>query len=208
VATDIPKADKANVKFFTMAYCPYGNQAESGIIPVYNLLKDKVTWEPHYVIYANYQGGGPNYCIANGSYCSMHGIQELNEDIREMCIFKYETQDKFFNFLADVNTACTSQNVDTCWEAVAKKYSIDTAKISQCQSSEGVALAKAEFELNAKYGVKGSPAVFINDAEYSGGRAAENYKAAICSGFNTPPSECSQSLGNATASNTAAGGCG
>ena len=205
-ATNIPKAEKTNVKFFVMSYCPYGNQAETGLIPVYQLLKDKVTWEPHYVIYANYRGGGSDYCIANGSYCSMHGIQEINQDIRELCIWKYETHDKFFDFLADVNTACNSGNVDTCWEAVAQKYGINTAKIKDCQQNEGVALAKAEFELSAEYGVQGSPSVFINDAEYSGGRAAEDYKTAICSGFNTPPSECSQSLGDTSA--TASGGCG
>lgn len=156
---NIPKADKTNVKFFVMAYCPYGNQAETGLIPVYNLLKDKVTWEPHYVIYANYKGGGSDYCIANGSYCSMHGIQELNEDIRELCIWKYETHDKFFSFLSGVNSACNSGNVDSCWEAVAKNYSINTEKIKQCQADEGVAIAKAEFELDARYGVQGSPAV-------------------------------------------------
>lgn len=205
--TDIPKADKVNVKFFTMSYCPYGNQAETGLIPVYKLLKDKVDWEPHFVIYANYQGGGPNYCIANGSYCSMHGIQELNEDIRELCIWKYETHDKFFDFLSDVNSACNSQNVDSCWEAVAKKYSINTDKIKQCQSDEGIALVKTEQELDQQYGVQGSPSVFINDAQYSGGRAPEDYKAAICSAFNSPPSECSQSLGSSS-STTASGGCG
>jgi hypothetical protein len=208
-ATDIPKAAKTNVKFFTMAYCPYGNQAESGLIPVYNLLKDKVDWEPHYVIYANYGGGGPDYCMNNGSYCSMHGIQELHEDIRELCIWKYETHDKFFNFLADVNSACTAQNVDTCWEAVAKKYSINTDKIKQCQADEGVALVKAEYELDQEFGVQGSPSVFINDAQYQGGRTPDNYKTSICAGFNSPPSECSQTLsGGGTASNTAAGGCG
>jgi len=205
-ATTIAKADKTNVKFFTMAYCPYGNQAETGLIPVYELLKDKVTWEPHYVIYANYRGGGADYCMENGSYCSMHGIQELHEDIREMCIWKYETHDKFFSFLGDVNNACTSSNVDTCWEAVAQKYSINTAKIKDCQQNEAVTLLKAEYALNQQYGVQGSPTVLINNGEYSGGRAAEDYKAAICSGFNTPPSECSQSLGNTSA--TASGGCG
>ena len=205
-ATDIPKAAKTNVKFFVMAYCPYGNQAESGLIPVYNLLKDKVDWEPHYVIYANYGGGGPDYCLANGSYCSMHGIQELNQDIRELCIWKYETHDKFFDFLADVNDACTSQNVDTCWEAVAKKYGINTDKIKQCQADEGVALVKAEYELNQELGIQGSPSVLINDAEYNGGRAPDNYKTSICSGFNTPPSECSTALEGGSA--TASGGCG
>jgi len=194
--TNIPKTDKVNVKFFTMSYCPYGNQAESGLIPVYKLLTDKVEWEPHYVIYENYKGGSSDYCIENGLYCSMHGIQELNEDIRELCIWKYETHDKFFDYLDDVNSVCNAQNADSCWENVAQNHLIGTDRIKQCQQTEGAILIKAEYELNQEYGVQGSPTVFINDAEYSGGRAPEDYKTAICSGFNSPPAECQQKLGS------------
>ncbi|MDD4122983.1 MAG: hypothetical protein PHO23_01930 [Candidatus Pacebacteria bacterium] len=89
VEKEVPKKETADVKLFTMSYCPYGNQAEEGLIPVINLLKNtnfKIT--PHYIIYENY--GGEEYCIEDGKYCSMHGIGELNQDIREMCIYKYE----------------------------------------------------------------------------------------------------------------------
>ncbi|PIQ69888.1 hypothetical protein COS55_01730 [Candidatus Shapirobacteria bacterium CG03_land_8_20_14_0_80_40_19] len=38
------------VKFFVMSFCPYGNQAEAGLELVYQLLKDKATWSPRYII--------------------------------------------------------------------------------------------------------------------------------------------------------------
>jgi len=41
---------KPNFKFFVMSYCPYGNQAENGLKPVADLLKDKVDFEPHYIV--------------------------------------------------------------------------------------------------------------------------------------------------------------
>jgi len=44
------KSDKPSFKFFVMSFCPYGNQAEAGIKPVFDLLKDKVDWEPHYIV--------------------------------------------------------------------------------------------------------------------------------------------------------------
>ena len=187
---EIPKNEKTNFKFFVMSYCPYANQVEAYLKDVYAELGDKADWEPHYVIYSNYSNGGPDYCIENGLYCSMHGIQELNEDLRELCIWKYETHDKFFDFVTDVNTACTSSNVDTCWEAVASNYGIDTERIKQCQNEEGTALAEAEYELGQKYKVVASPTILINEVEYSGIRSVEAYKAAICSGFISPPPEC------------------
>ncbi|HDM05737.1 MAG TPA: hypothetical protein ENG34_00480, partial [Candidatus Aenigmarchaeota archaeon] len=122
---DAPDREKANVKFFVMSFCPFGNQAESGLEPVYRLLKDKVEWEPHYVIYSNY-GGYPNYCLdEEEKYCSMHGIQELNQDIRELCVWKYYDHDTWWDFVIRVNKECNSRNADECWEPIAKEVGID-----------------------------------------------------------------------------------
>ncbi|MCX8147006.1 MAG: hypothetical protein N3D84_00895, partial [Candidatus Woesearchaeota archaeon] len=130
---EIPKTEKPDVKLFTMSYCPYGNQAESGIIPVAELLGNKVEIEPHYVIYSNYGGGGPNYCLdSENKYCSMHGINELRQDVRELCIYKY-SKEKFWSYINDVNEECNLGNIATCWEGVAKKHNIDTAKIADCE---------------------------------------------------------------------------
>jgi len=191
---DAPDREKANVKFFVMSFCPFGNQAEFGLEPVYRLLKDKVEWEPHYVIYSNY-GGYPNYCLdEEEKYCSMHGIQELNQDIRELCVWKYYDHDTWWDFVIRVNKECNSRNADECWEPIAKEVGIDVDKIKDCQKDEAVSLLEEEVKLNQKYGVRGSPTVFINDVEYRGSRTPEAYKQAICSGFAEPPEECSETL--------------
>ncbi|MBU1975201.1 MAG: GILT family protein, partial [Nanoarchaeota archaeon] len=79
--------NKPQIDFYVMSYCPYGNQAEEAIEPVYQALKDNAIFNPRYVWYSNYQGGGPNYCLdAESKYCSMHGIQEANQNIRELCV--------------------------------------------------------------------------------------------------------------------------
>ncbi|MCX6777954.1 MAG: thioredoxin domain-containing protein, partial [Candidatus Micrarchaeota archaeon] len=153
------------------------------------------------------QGGGPQYCLDNESkYCSMHGIQEVHEDVRELCIYKYQ-KEKYWDFVLKVNTACTSANVDSCWEAVANSTGIDTAKVKTCQKDEAIALLQNEVELNTKYGVQGSPALVINGVDYSGSRTPEGYKQGVCSAFNSPPAECNQTLSGSTTS-TASGGCG
>ena len=196
---DAPDREKANIKFFVMSFCPFGNQAESGLEPVYRLLGEKVEWEPHYVIYSDYaKNRGANwqdYCLdEEEKYCSMHGIQELHQDIRELCVWKYYDHSTWWDFVKEVNAKCNSRDVDTCWESIAESVGIDVNKIKTCQENEAVELLQREVELNEQYGVRGSPTVFINDQEYRGARTPEAYKKAICSGFSTPPEECNQTL--------------
>jgi len=194
------------VDFYVMAYCPYGNQAEEGLAPVYEQLKGKATFNPRYVIYSNYQGGGPNYCIdPESKYCSMHGVQEMNQDIREMCVNKYMGVGKWFEFALAMNDKCTSSNADTCWEAVASGLGLDTAKIKTCQADEALTLAAADLALNTQLNVRGSPTVFINGVSYSGGRAPADFLSAICNVFTVKPAECANAVA-ATAA-TASGSC-
>jgi len=203
--TQIPKTDNPSALLFTMSFCPFGNQAEEGIIPAVNLLKKDITVEPHYVIYSNYSSGYPKYCLdKENKYCSMHGIGELNQDVRELCVYKYQ-KDKYWDFVQQINKDCTAQNVDTCWTKSAKKVGVNIAKISQCQKNEAYSLLAKEVELNKKYNVKGSPDLVINEAKYQGGRSPENYKNALCPAFKQKPEECSTVLGESTSK--ASGSC-
>jgi protein-disulfide isomerase len=80
---------------------------------------------------------------------------------------------------------------------------LDSAKIQGYFDKEALSLLKAELDLGTKLGVRGSPSIFINDVSYSGGRAPENFKSAICDAFITPPAGCNQTL---SAEGTAASG--
>ena len=201
-----PKTDKPNVKMFVMSFCPFGQQAENGLGPALATLGDTVELEPHFVIYSNYGGGGPNFCLdKENKYCSMHGIQELNEDVRQLCLWKYQ-KDKFWDYVNKINSEASSRDVDSKWEGIAKAVGVNVDKIKACQKDEALALLQKEVEANQKYDVSGSPSVFINDASHSGARTPESYKTAICSAFNTAPSSCGVALSNTGA--VAAGGCG
>jgi len=205
--TDIPKQDVSQALLFVMSFCPYGNQAEGAMLPVANLLKGIADIQVHYVIYSNYSTGYPNYCLdKENKYCSMHGIQELNQDVRELCVEKYQ-KDKYWDFVSAINTQCTAQNADTCWENVAKSVGIDTAKVKTCQKNEALTILSQEVQLDQAFGVSGSPQLVINGTEYTGARTAEGYKTGVCSGFNTTPTQCSQALQSSTDSTTATGGC-
>ena len=206
---EIPEAEKPEVDLFVMSFCPFGNQAEEMMMPVANLLKDKIDIEVHYIFYSDYASGYPEYCLdEENKYCSMHGIQELNQGIRELCVWKYE-KDKFWDFLQEINAQADSTNVDDKWENIAKGLGIDTVKIKECQENEGMDIAEEEVALTSKLypvqnpeqhrgeeeaNVSGSPTLLINGVIYGGGRSANDYKEAICDAFNTPPAECEKVL--------------
>ncbi len=201
------KSDRPKVLMFVMSFCPFGQQAERGLKPAIELLGDKIDFEPHYVIYSNYGTGYPEYCIdENAKYCSMHGISELKEDVRQLCIWKYE-RDKFWPYIEKIYQGnCNLQNIDECWKTQAETLDINVAKIEECLENEALELLAKEVELNKKYGVRGSPTILINETEYVGDRSPESFKQAICSAFNTPPEECSQTLSSESGHAGGAGG--
>lgn len=201
--------NKPQIDFFVMSYCPYGNQAEEIVDKVYAELGDKAIFNPRYVIYSNY--GDASYCLDSAmKYCSMHGLQELNQDVREMCVNKYMGISKWFEFAKAMNAKCFAANADSCWEAVAKGLGLDTQKIKDCEKSEALALLEKDQELGNLLGVSGSPQIFIEGQEYSGARDANSILGAMCSAFDsTKPTGCGNTITGTAASTTAAtGGCG
>lgn len=206
---DIPKKDKPTVELFVMSGCPFGLQAEAAFAPVIKALGDKIDFTPRYVIYGNYQGGGPNFCIdKDNKYCSMHGAEEAREDVRQICIWK-DYKDKWWDYIGKFNTKCAiDDKTAECSKSVAKELGIDSAKVEACLKDSGEKLLASEVELNNKYKVEGSPTIIINGAEYKGGRAPNEILASICSSFKNKPEECNKKIEGGDAAPAAQGGCG
>ncbi len=183
--------NKPQIDFFVMSYCPYGNQAEEAIFPVFEQLKDSAEFNPKYVIYNNYGSGYPEYCLDEANiYCSMHGIQELNQDVRELCVAKYSGMADWFDFALKMNSDCTFENADTCWTGVAETLGLDTEMISTCQQEEAIALLEESLSMGTTLGVRGSPTVFIDGSQYGGSRTANGYLGALCAAFEAAPEAC------------------
>jgi len=207
----VTKGDnRPQIDFFVMSYCPYGNVAEEAIEPVYQALKNSADFNPHFVIYSNYNGGGPDYCLDDESkYCSMHGVQELNQDIREFCVAKHMGMDEWFEFVLEMNDKCNYQNADSCWEGVASDLGLDTTVISDCEENEAMDILAAELELGNSLGVSGSPTVFIDGDKFNGDRSAEGYMQGLCNSFDTAPEECADvDLSDVEVESVPAGSCG
>jgi glutaredoxin len=192
--TTIPKKTKADAKLFVMAFCPYGNQAEELMKPVVDLLGSSANIEVHYIVSKE-----------GSKYSSLHGDQEANQDVRELCVAKYQKA-KYWDFILAINKGATAQNVDSKWEEIAKNVGVDVTKIKECQQKEYNSLLDAEIALSQKYGVEGSPTLVINDVTYQGNRTANAYKEGICSGFQNPPAACSQKISDSNSSSSS-GSC-
>lgn len=212
----VPKSDKPKVELFIMSFCPYGIQALGAMQQPAELLKGKIDSTIGYVIYDNYAknrgADWSQYCSdASEKYCSMHGVTELNEDIRQMCIQKYQP-DKLWAYLSQIVTdynarAVSASNIADKWKGYAQTAGVDVAKVESCFNTEADALLAAQVVLNNQYGVQGSPSLIVNGADASFARNPEGFKTGICGAFNTAPSECSQTLSGGAAA-APAGGCG
>jgi len=186
-AADVPKADKPKVELFVMSHCPYGTQAEKGILPVASLLKSKIDFEIKFVDYA------------------MHGEKELKEQMNQVCI-KNEQADKFNAYLTcfledgDGERCLTASNVDktklaTCVSTLDKNYKImEGFNDKSTWLSGNFPMFNVNKEDNEKYSVQGSPTLVINGVQADSARSPAAYLATICAAFNTTPEECAKQL--------------
>lgn len=180
------------IDFFVMSYCPYGNEAEKAIFEAYKELGDKAEFKPHYIYYENYQGGGPTFCMDDESkYCSMHGVQEANQNIREQCVAQKYGVEGWFDFSIAMDDKCTSTNADTCWESVASDLGYDTTFIASCEKENALTFAAQDAELMSLFGASGSPSVYIDGQTYTGPRSGTGFLAGLCDAYDgVKPASC------------------
>ena len=185
-AQDIPKTDKPSVELYVFTYCPYGLQMEKAMIPVVNLLKDKIDFKIRQI-------------------GAMHGEHEKLEAERQLCIEK-EYPSKFLDYLLAFaeDTSIGSCNGDvTCLtpklNALFTKLGIDASKINSCMTTDGESLYNAEVTNAQSKDIGGSPTLVINGVQSQASRSPEAIKGVICNAFNTVPSECTQTLSTSQA---------
>ena len=208
---EVPKSDKPVVEAFVMSLCPYGTQIEKGILPVAELLGNKIDFKIKFVHYA------------------MHGKTEIDENTRQYCIQKEQTS-KFSKYLtcylkAGKSDEClTSTGIDktkltACIAKADKEFNITANFDDKSSWLSGnyprYNVNKAECD---KYKVGGSPTLVINGAQVSSSRDSASLLKTICAAFNTAPEECDETLSStapspgfgeaAAASSGSAGGCG
>jgi len=171
-AANVPKTDKPKVELFVMTYCPYGLQAEKGIIPAIETLGNKIDAKIRFVHYF------------------MHGDQEEQETYNQLCI-REEQAAKYSDYLK-----CFIIEGDSA-KCVAQTK-VDAKKLTSCVAAKAKDYYKVDSDFSQGYGVSGSPTLVINGAQSSAGRDSASYLAGICAAFTNPPAECSKQLSTAS----------
>jgi len=167
---EVVKSDKPSVELFVMTHCPFGTQAEKGLIPVLELLGDKIDARIRFVHYF------------------MHGEIEETETYRQICIREKEPE-KYLAYIRcflDSDDPRVSGDPEVCME----KAGLSADQINACMDSEAKDYYAEDSELSQGYGVQGSPSLVVNGAMVKSGRSPSAYLNTICTTFNNVPEEC------------------
>ncbi len=176
---DMPKSEAPVLDAFIVSYCPFGLQMQRILAEVEPLLGENLN-----VRYIGY--------IENGVVKAMHGEEEAEENLRQICI-REEQADRFWDYLK-----CFMKAGDV--EGCLASTGVDTTELDACMSEyeRGVTYASVDFGLQSQHGVSGSPTLIMNGERVSefdfGGRTAEAVKTLLCCGFTQEPGVCSQQL--------------
>ncbi len=180
--------DKANLEFYVMSQCPYGTQVVDAIAPVIEQMGDSIDFRLEFIMYppAQYAGQEDKMCLDD--MCAMHGLSEANGNIVQLCAQKYEP-DNFMDMVVCMNKNAGS--IPGNWESCAEEAGLDTSNIKSCyEGDEGKQLLKESSDKAKSLGAQGSPTIFLNGEQYSGGRQTNEFMRSICNSFTDRPSVC------------------
>lgn len=181
----VNKSDKPNIELFVMSYCPFGTQMEKGLLPVLELLGDKIDFTLNFNDYA------------------MHEKKELDENLVQYCVQK-EQPEKLTAYLscfleAGDRAGCLAANtneskIQNCVSATDKEFKVTenyNNKVDWKGNFPGFNVQKAA---NDKYNVGGSPTLVINEGTVSSARDSASLLRTVCAAFNNAPEECNTQL--------------
>jgi hypothetical protein len=186
-----PKIEKS-LDLFVMSHCPYGTKAILAAKEFADAFGKDAAVNVHFI--------GD---MKNGEPTSMHGADEVADDLREACaIAHYGKDEKFLDFLA-----CRSKDLRADWKACTGASGIDADVIDKCVAGEGKQLLAASFELAAKLDIHSSPTFLLNNRETFNAQDAANIEGNFCRANPGLPG-CAKQLSSAPVQNAGGAACG
>ena len=185
---------RATIELFVMSQCPYGVQAETLAKSVIDSFNGEVNLSVRFIASEN----------ADGSFTSLHGANEVAEDLRQVCIMKYYPA-KIMNYTGCI--AANYSNAGSIWQNCAGSNSIDSTKISNCSTgNEGKALLSENIKLGESLGIGSSPTMMLNNNTLFSTIYAEQINEVVCA-YDPALNGCNKTLSGA-GTTTPSGGCG
>ena len=143
-----------------MSQCPYGTQVEDAIAPVLEKFGDSVDFSVNFI-------AGDN---GDGTFDSLHGQPEVDEDIRQVCAMKLSPKN-YMKFIVCQNKDI--RNAAANAEACAEEAGIDVDALKTCaEGAEGKALLSESIKKSEAVQASGSPTIKLNGVDYNSGRDA------------------------------------
>ncbi|MCJ7826075.1 DsbA family protein [Patescibacteria group bacterium] len=180
--TDVKKTDAPTLTAFVVADCPYGLQMQ-------RLMKVAATEEQGLSTYFSVKYIGS---IEDGKITSMHGDNEAQENLRQICI-REEQKNLYWPYVSCYMKEGKSPECLT-------QANVNQTQLQTCinDAQKGLAYAQKDFDSAKKLGISGSPTLVINDMVVSefdfGGRNVDSLKQLICCGSNAKLGFCDKTL--------------
>lgn len=203
IAPSAAAAGKVKLDLYVMSLCPFGVQAENGILPAVKKLDKHVDLGLYFI------GGQSPNPPGLPTYTALHGQPEVDENIRQVCAMKLYPG-KWMDYVLERNKNYRQPE----WTAAAKAAGLDPAKVEDCaKGPQGSAWYSKSLSVSEARGASGSPTIDIAGKPYTRGRGEAAVTAALCdaikAGGSAEPALCAQARADAAKEPAAAagGGC-
>lgn len=183
---------KKNVQVFIMSDCPYGKKAVEALYEAKKNFGAEMTYDIHYIASDN----------GDGTFDSLHGSYEAEEDIRQLCAKKI-APDKYLEY---VNCRSVNGVRGVDYTSCANSAGIDAAAIKTCsEGDEGASLLREDIKIADALGISASPTWLANNRYQFSGIDAETVKTNFCQ-YNQGTTGCENTL--SADAGVPAGNCG
>jgi predicted DsbA family dithiol-disulfide isomerase len=177
--TQPPRPGSPKLEFYIMSMCPHGYRVMDAIAPVLKDMGDRVDFVVNYIA---------TYDEATGSFRSLAGQAEVDEDKRQLCAMKYYPDNyKYMDYIV-----CRNKNIrSTDWMPCATGAGLDAQKIKSCsEGAEGTQLLIESSQASQAARASGSPTIILNGQRYAGGRSSVDFTRALCDQMVDKPVAC------------------
>lgn len=182
--SDVKKTDKPKVSAFVVANCPFGLQMQ-------RVMSEMIKENSSLADYVNVKYIGS---IVDGKITSMHGDEEAQENLRQICI-REEQPEKYWPYVS-----CYMKKQGSSAECLTSTaVNIDQVSACMADTKRGNTYAQKDFDLGTKYQIGSSPTLLVNDSQQVsesdfGGRAPNAIKEIVCCAATNKPDFCGKDL--------------
>lgn len=167
--TEIKGQKRTQMEFYVMSLCPFAATVKKQILPLVKRYRSQIDFTLFYIAD---DLGRPAESLRG--FDSLHGIPEIEENIRQLVIAKYYP-DKLLDYLL-----CHAEHYRTMegWRRCANRLGIDVANVEKIMGTkEGLSLLRDNIK-NQELSIEDSPTLIVNGAVYK----SEQFGIQHCSG--------------------------